>query len=109
MANIILVTAEEGLAAELLRVLDPQQHRITLCEGPISAIAALRVGSTGCKLIALNMSRNRNEEWEALDRISEAVAFSGAAIKIVCFSLVYWGAQMQLAVERRGARFVYIQ
>jgi len=103
MAKILLIDSDDRLAAELTDFLDPWKHRVIWCHNASAAIAQYRKRSASYDVIALNMSRNRQEDWKALDQLSDAAPW------ILCFSTAYWGPQMQLAVERKGARLVYLR
>jgi len=107
MARILLIDGD-SIATELAERLGPWKHSVTVCCTAREGVAQLRARKTDFGIIALNMSRNRREDWEALAQICESIALCNREVKILCFSTAYWGPQMQLAIERKGSRFVYI-
>ena len=108
MANILLIDGDGMLATELADNLGPWHHNLTTCSSAPVAIAELTARNFNYDLIALNMSRNRPEDWKSLDQMREFVQLTDAVPRIVCFSTAYWGPQMQLTIERRGCRLVYL-
>lgn len=107
MANILLIDPDERLAAQLTEFLGSRQNKVTACRGVSEANTEFRANTASYDVIALNMSRNRQDDWKALEQVRELVQVTDAAPRIVCFSTTYWGPQMQLAVERKGGRLVY--
>ena len=108
MANILLVDNDGVVISELTERLGTSQHRVTALHAVGEAIGELRTRRRSYELIALNLSRNRPEDWNALYRLQETLRFMDAVTRIVCFSTAYHGPEMQLAVERIGARFVHL-
>jgi len=107
MANVLLIGADESLAAELTAFL-ARRHEVRMYPNAREAIAEFRVNPAKYDLIALNMSRNRKEDWKAFEDVRGFVQCLTGTPKILCFSTAYWGPGMQLAVERKGGRLVYL-
>lgn len=108
VANILFIDGDEALTSDVKNRLSASQHRVTTRLSASEAIAELRARHGGYEVIALNLSRNRAEDWKALDHLRETVSLMNAQPRIVCFSVAYHGPEMQLAVERMGGRFVYL-
>jgi ActR/RegA family two-component response regulator len=108
MANILLIDTDEVLCEELTERLSPRNHNVTACHSVSEAVSKFLFGRTGYGLIALNISRNRQEDWKAFEEVCTFLQLRQEETRFLCFSTVYWGPQMQLAVERKGGRFVYL-
>jgi CheY-like chemotaxis protein len=109
MAAILLIDVRETLSSELVRLLRSLQHSVSVCPSAGSAIKDLRANRASYDVIILNMSHNHAKDWEALEGIHQLLQFNPTAPPILCLSTVYWGPRMQLAIEHKGARFVYLQ
>ncbi len=109
MADIVLIDSDERLSSELSDFLRRRQHTVTICRGASEVTEELRTNRAVHDVIALNMSRNRPEDWDVLQQIHEFIGGENAGPRILCFSTAYWGPRMQIAIERRGGRLVYLQ
>lgn len=108
MAAILLIDARETISSELVQFLRSRRHSVSLCPTAGGAIEDLRANPAGCDVIILNMSHNHAKDWRALEHIYHFLQFNPTAPPILCLSTVYWGPRMQLAIERKGARFVFL-
>ena len=91
MANILVMDTDESSARELTECLSRRLHQVAVRRNATETVAELRAGNIEYELIALNMSRDRSEDWEALEQIQEFVYHSNALPKIVCFSNIQRG------------------
>lgn len=108
MANILLIDTDEVLCEELTKRFGPRNHNVTACHGVSEAVSKFLFERTCYDVIALNMSRNRQEDWKAFEEVCAFLQLRQEGPRFLCFSTVYWGPQMQLAIERKGGRFVYL-
>jgi ActR/RegA family two-component response regulator len=109
MATILLIGDNELLNRELFHHLVRRQHNVSACRSLSDAMTELRNPKRTYHLVALDMSHNRPADWNAFDHIRKLVYVMATNTRIMCLSTVYWGPQMQLVIERGGARLVYIQ
>lgn len=107
MARIVLVGFNEAFGKELSQCLKNQHHATTVCARGDEAW--MKDFATDLKLVMLNFTRNAPEDWEALKRISKAKTESAAGPMILCVANRYLGPKMELEIERRGARIVYVR
>ena len=109
MAAILLIDIRETISSELGQFLRSRQHSVSVSLTAGGAIKDLRANRASYDVIILNMSRNHANDWKTLEEIHQFLHFNPTAPPILCLSTVYWGPRMQLAIERKGARFVYVQ
>jgi hypothetical protein len=57
----------------------------------------------------LDMSRNTKEDWAILSRLSKFRLLHAPGPMILCIATIYRGPDMELKVERKGARLVYVR
>src|SRR5258708_7322275 len=108
-ARILLVNfdeASEGLLTEIFR---QKGHRISTyaCEEPLAE--HLSKLSDDVDLIVLDASGNERVIHNQLGEIRRYRAQHGHRPTVLCVSLVYRGAQVELELERKGARVVYVR
>jgi CheY-like chemotaxis protein len=109
MATILLVDVRETFSSELVQFLRSRQHIVNVFATARAALRVLRADHAAYDVIVLNMSHNEAREWKALEELRQFLQYSPATPPILCLSTAYWGPRMQLAIERKGARFVYLQ
>ena len=107
MAKVLLIGSDEQRATALARVMEQQQHFVTVCAERRPALEELKANGGGFDVVILDLSADRREDWRVLDQICGRVAVKTSAPAILCYSLVYRGPRMRLEAERRGARFIY--
>jgi DNA-binding NtrC family response regulator len=109
MAAILLIDVRETISSELAQFLRSRRHSVSVCLTARGAIKDLRANRASYEVIILNMSHNHATDWKTFEQIHQFLQFNPTAPPILCLSTVYWGPEMQLAIEHKGARFVYLQ
>lgn len=109
MAAILLIDVWEVLSSGLAQFFRSHQHTVIVCHSTRVALKTLRPRHAAPDIIVLDMSHNHAKDWKTLEEIHNLLRSHPASPPILCLSTVYWGPRMQLAIERKGARFVYLQ
>lgn len=107
MARILLVEPDDRPTSGLAPVLE-RRHVVMVLATRSVVSGELRKGSFSYDIVVLDITRNAQEDWAALDEIERLHRQCAAGPSILCFSTVYKGPEMHLRAERKGARFVYV-
>jgi len=109
MARILLLSPDESSAKVLAVFLEQRRHRVTVRRGGQYA----RDDPTGdlynFDVLIVDMTANRPEDWERLDRVRFGAERTASKPRILCMSRVYRGPKFELDIEGRGARLVYVR
>jgi DNA-binding NarL/FixJ family response regulator len=109
MADILLIDTGEPLSSELQQFLRSRQHTVSVRPTASVAIKEINANRATYDVIVLNMSHNQTEDWTALEELHQLLQHTPGSPRILCLSTVYWGPSLQLAIERKGGRLVYIR
>lgn len=109
MASLLLIDSDSKICRELTVFLQRWKHRVAVQSNEAAAAAELIRNGRDYDIVLIDMSRNRPQDWAILNRIQKLHLGNSWTHKTLCFSTAYWGPAMQLAIERLGARLVYVQ
>jgi len=108
MLSVLLIDDDDDHAGRLDKVLAERGFIVTRAADCGQAIATLRNRTTTCDLVILSMA-GRSRPWLTVLRdLQEAGRQAGflEAPQFLCVSRLHLGVDMQLQIERMGARYV---
>lgn len=108
MAQILFFDPHEEDAMELARRLKAKHHTVTSCTKAKELIQHLKCHAASFDVVILDVSA-QTLDLQILNGVNCMVLKAGQAPAVVCVSRVYKGPQMQLQIERKGARLVYVR
>lgn len=107
MRRVLLVDDDEDHAGQIDHALRERGFIVTRVADGGEASAMLRDRATPCDLVILSMA-HRSRAWlTALRDLQEGCTQAGfhEAPQFLCVSRVHLGADLQLQIERMGARY----
>ncbi len=107
MAKVLLLDSDEGHAKELARWLEQHKHSVAVYSPNRDGLNKLRADDVDFDIVILYMSVDRRADWEILDQIRRIGEGRGPGPMILCASRTYRGPQIELEIEKKGARLVY--
>src|SRR5690349_2171924 len=107
--RILLVNFDEASEGRLTEILRQRGHRVSTytSEEPLAEHLSKPRGDVD--LIVLDASGNDRVVHDQLDEIRQYRAQHGHRPTVLCVSRVYRGPQVELELERKGARVVYVR
>jgi hypothetical protein len=110
MRQILILDPDSLHAARLIGCLKNRRLDIDLVETTSEAVSRLRVGAMPYDLVIVNVSRSSEPWLEILDKLQEA-SYSGVHLgsrpSFLCVSDRKCELDFELAIERKGSRYVY--
>ena len=108
MGRILLMNFDEQRGAELADALRRLHHSVLISASRLSYRGALQRSNSNVDLVIINFSQNEPYALALMEEIVEQRTFSGVHVMILCVMRVYRGPQLQLKLERKGARVEYV-
>ena len=109
MTDILLFDSDQVFGEELAQHLGKRKHTVMSYARRREALDALKKSIDDLKLVIVDMTRNTQEDWEMLDWISRLRLRCTPGPMILCLLKVYRGPRIELEIERRGGRVVYVR
>lgn len=107
--DVLLVDTDALHAQRLIDRLRPKNLRATWVRTIAEALIQLREPNSFLQIIILNVSGPLEPSLKALDQLKAACYRGNSKPLFLCISKLRREPQFQLAVERRGARYVHEQ
>ena len=106
MARVLLLDSDESNARELSVYLEGQQFSVKVCSDSKDAVDVLKRDQNDFEVLILDISRNRREDWEALDSLRRLTKPGIPGPGILCLAGPDNGPHVILKAESKGARCV---
>ncbi len=108
MSQILFIDTKQRMT-EFLQELERNHHSVVCCTSYDFALHTLRSARTVYDIVIINISSNSPEDWRALERVYQILRTDAVAPMVLCVADAYRGPQLELAVERKGARLAYVR
>jgi hypothetical protein len=105
---LLLLGPNSRHAATIAAVLERHRHTPQIAAYVEDGLRQLARGDSRYDVVIVDMSRNAPSEWNILDQVLKTVAADSPKPMVLCLSDIYRGPAMQLEVERKGARLLWI-
>jgi CheY-like chemotaxis protein len=106
MARVLLLDSDESNAHELSVYLEGQHFSVKVCRDSKDAVDVLKRDQNDFEVLILDISRDRREDWEALDSLRRLIKPGIPGPGMLCLTGPDNGADVVLKAERKGARCV---
>ena len=107
MARVLILDLDGRRGTTLTSFLERHRHHARAVATVRDALPEFTKRDTPYDVVILDLSRNRQSDWQNLDCVL-AATMRDPGPKVLCLSDIYYGPTMKLAVERKGARLVWI-
>ena len=107
--RILLLSPDESSAEVLAAFLEQRHYHVTVHRERHSAGDGHAPHLDDFDVIVVDMTANRPEDWDRLDRACVGAERTASKPGILCLSRVYRGPQFELDIERRGGRLAYVR
>lgn len=109
MQRVIVFDRDFSQAEALAQALGTRGFSATPCKSHQELLAELIGAQPGFVIVVLDLSNNLPEGWTTLDLVNRMCSKEMTKRMIVCFSRVYLGPEVRIAVEEKGAKLVYVR
>ena len=109
MKRLILFEPDGAASEELAAYLQSHNFSVTRSAIGVGGIAHMEAERPRFDIVMLDMSLNRQGDWDTLDQVHRLVIMHAPQVMILCFSRKHWGTRMRMRVERKHARFIYVR
>ncbi len=109
MAKILLVNFDEERATRLAGFLRTERYEVCINSETEKFSQMLKWHVCGIDLVILDASHREKYVRDLLTEIASYRARNGARPMVLCISRVYRGPRFRLDLERKGARFLYVE